>query len=389
MPAVASAAMTLLLPAGSAGDPEGLTGSATVLSDLVLRGAGSRDSRQLTDYLDSLGLQRSASVSVHHTRFGCAALAAHVMESLPTYSDIIRKPHFPQAGFKAARELALQSLKGLNDDPRQMLLVKLRESFLPFPLGRNPMGQPGDLKKLTLDACRTQWKNRYHATDAILAFAGDIDLGRIKDAAAKYFADLPSRTDKKLKLVLPTKRIHHINQKSEQTHIGIAYPSVPETHADYYAIRAIMEAFGGGMSSRLFSEVREKRALCYSVWAGYTSLKTVGAILSYAGSSNDRAQATLDCILSEIHRLSKGITQAELDRAKIGLKAGTIMQGESTSARCGAIAHDFFMRGRIRTLAEIKREIDGLTLKRVNAYLAETPPGPFTIVTVGPKPLKT
>jgi predicted Zn-dependent peptidase len=149
-----------------------------------------------------------------------------------------------------------------------------------------------------------------------------------------------------------------------------------------------MEVFGGGMSSRLFSEVREKRALCYSVWAGYTSLKSFGAILSYAGSSNDRAQATLDCILSEIHRLSKGISEGELDRAKIGLKAATIMQGESTSARCGAIAHDYFMRGRIRTLAEIKREIDGLTLKRANAYLAENPPGPFTIVTVGPKPLK-
>ena len=150
-----------------------------------------------------------------------------------------------------------------------------------------------------------------------------------------------------------------------------------------------MEAFGGGMSSRLFTEVREKRAFCYSVWAGYTGLEIDGgAILSYAGSSNDRAQATLDCILSEIHRLSKGITPAELDRAKIGLKAATIMQGESTSARCGTIAQDFFMRGRIRTLHEIEREIDRLTIGRVNAYLRDHPPGPFTIVTVGPKPLK-
>ena len=388
MPAVESAAMTLLLPAGSAGDPAGLAGSATVLSDLVLRGAGSRNSRQLTDYLDSLGLQRSASVSVHHTRFACAAVASRVMESLPTYSDIIRKPHLPADGFKSARELALQSLKGLNDDPRQMLLVKLRESFLPFPLGRNPMGTPGDLKNLTLDACKKLWKARYHANEAILAFAGNIDFARIKDEAAKHFADLPTHGEKQIKLVAPKKPIHHINQKSEQTHIGIAYPSVPETDADYYVIRAIMEAFGGGMSSRLFSEVREKRALCYSVWAGYTSLKSVGAILSYAGSSNDRAQATLDCILSEIHRLTQGITQAELDRAKIGLKAGTIMQGESTSARCGAIAHDFFMRGRIRTLSEIKKEIDGLTLKKVNDYLRDHRPGPFTIVTVGPKPLK-
>jgi predicted Zn-dependent peptidase len=388
MPAVESAAMTLLLPAGSAGDPVGLAGSATVLSDLVLRGAGSRDSRQLTDYLDSLGLQRSSSVSVHHTRFACAAVADRVMESLPAYADIIKRPHLPQDGFKSARELASQSLKGLNDDPRQMLLVKLREAFLPLPLGRNPMGVPADLKKLTLDACRTQWKNRYHAGEAILAFAGNIDFSRIKRGVALHFCDLPKGKKEPLKLVHPKKPIHHLTQESEQTHIGIAYPSVPETDPNYYAIRAAMEAFGGGMSSRLFSEVREKRGLCYSVWAGYTTLKSLGAILSYAGSSNDRAQATLNCIFEEMHRLTKGISQAELDRAKIGLKAGTIMQGESTTARCGAIAHDFFMRGRIRTLTEIKREIDALTLKKVNAYLAENPPGPFTIVTVGPKPLK-
>jgi predicted Zn-dependent peptidase len=388
MPAVQSAAMALLLPAGSAGDPKDRSGLATVLSDLVLRGAGERDSRQLTDYLDSLGLQRSASVSVDHTRFACAAVADRVVESLAAYADIVRRPHLPAGGFKAARDLARQSLKGLEDDPRQMLLVKLREWFLPYPLGRNPMGQMGDLKKLTLKSCRDDWHRRYHANGAILALAGNIDFQRIRDHAAKYFGELPTGPEAPLELLPPKELVHHVQQKSEQTHIGIAYSAPPENDPDYYVIRAAMEAFGGGMSSRLFSEVREKRALCYSVWAGYTSLKSLGAILCYAGSSNDRAQAALDCIVSEILRLCDGITQPELDRAKIGLKAGTIMQGESTSARCGAIAHDFFMRGRIRDLDEIEREIDALTLDRVNGYLRDHKPGPFTIVTVGPKPLK-
>src|SRR5438132_8516229 len=108
MPGMQSAGMTLLLPAGSSTDPVGRLGSATVLSDLVLRGAGERDSRQLTDYLDSLGLQRSSSVGVHHTRFSCAALAGKVMEGLAVYADIIRRPHLPEPGFAAARDLALQ-----------------------------------------------------------------------------------------------------------------------------------------------------------------------------------------------------------------------------------------------------------------------------------------
>src|SRR5215217_7846277 len=117
MPGMQSAAMTLLLPAGSSTDPVVRLGSASVLSDLVLRGAGSRDSRQLTDYLDSLGLQRSSSVGIHHTRFGCAALGPKVMEGLAAYSDILRRPHLPAVGFEAARDLALQALAGLEDEP--------------------------------------------------------------------------------------------------------------------------------------------------------------------------------------------------------------------------------------------------------------------------------
>jgi predicted Zn-dependent peptidase len=141
------------------------------------------------------------------------------------------------------------------------------------------------------------------------------------------------------------------------------------------------------MSGRLFTEVREKRALCYSVGASYSSLKEFASIFGYAGTSNDRAQATLDCFVGELHRLENGVAQAELDRAKTGLKASTIMQGESTSARAGAIAHDFFIRGRIRTLEEIKDAIDSVTVDQVNDYLKRNKPGPFTIVTVGPKPL--
>jgi predicted Zn-dependent peptidase len=382
-----SAAMTLLVPAGAALDPRGASGLASVLSDLILRGAGARDSRQLTDYLDSLGLQRSSSVGVHHMRLGCAAVAAKVMEGLPTYADIVRRPQMPESGFDSARDLALQSLASLEDEPRQKVLIKLRERHLPWPLGRSTMGEVEDLEKLTLDACRRHQARRFHARGAILALAGNIDFERMKSEVEKYFGDWAGVVEGPLETIAPTGRLHHEMHKSEQTHIGIAYPSIEETDPEYYTMRLAIEALSGGMSSRLFTEVREKRALVYNVWAGYTSLKGYGSIMGYAGTSNDRAQATLDTVIAELHRLSDGISAEELDRAKIGLKAATIMQGESTSARSGSIAHDFFMRGRIRTLDEIKAAIDGVTLDQVNEYLKRNKPGPFTIVTVGPKEL--
>jgi predicted Zn-dependent peptidase len=387
MPAMQSAAMTLLVPAGVANDPIDRCGSATVLSDLVLRGAGGRDSRQLTDYLDSLGLQRSSGAGIHHTRFGCAAVGPKVIEGLAAYADIVRRPQMPEVGFQAARDLALQALAGIEDEPKQKLMIKLREWHFPSPYSRNTMGDKEALEKLTLALCKVDFVERYHARGAILALAGNIDFKEIHREVEKHFGSWSAGHPEPIKLMPPPGNFRHEDQKSEQTHIGIAWPSIPETHEDYYTMRMAIEVLSGGMSGRLFTEIREKRALVYNVWAGYTSLKGQGSVLGYAGTSNERAQATLDTFIHELYRLQEGITAAELERAKTGLKASTIMQGESTSARAGSIAHDFFMRGRIRTLDEIKAAIDGVTLDQVNAWLKNNKPGPFTIVTVGPKEL--
>src|SRR3954452_13027239 len=115
MPGMQSAAMSLLVPAGASTDADDRQGSATVLADLILRGAGERDNKQLTDYLDSLGLQRSSSVGVHHSRLGCAGLADKVIEGLSASPDIVQRPHLPETGSAAVGDLAPQSLEGLED----------------------------------------------------------------------------------------------------------------------------------------------------------------------------------------------------------------------------------------------------------------------------------
>jgi predicted Zn-dependent peptidase len=267
-------------------------------------------------------------------------------------------------------------------------MIKLREWHFPSPFGRNTMGEKDQLEKLTIDASKTDWQRRYRARNAILALAGNIDFGEAKERVEKTFGDWQAGEAVAIQQTPPPGNYRHEPQQSEQTHIGLAYPSLPETHGDYYTLRLAMEVLSGGMSGRLFTEVREKRGLVYNVWAGYSSLKGSGSILGYAGTSNERAQATLDTFIAELFRLQEGVTAAELERAKTGLKASTIMQGESSSARAGAIAHDFFMRGRIRTLDEIKAAIDGVSLEQVNAFLKGNPPGPFTVVIVGPKELK-
>lgn len=388
MPGMQSAAMTLLLPAGSEYDPADACGSATVLAELVLRGAGSLSSRELTDHLDHLGLQRSSSVGVHHARFASAAVAKNVVEGITTYADIVRWPHLPEEGFEAARDLAVQSLEGIDDDPRQRLMIELRKLHLPYPLGRNTMGEIADLQSMTVDQCRAHHARLFRPSGAILAMAGNLDPIQTRDEVGKRLGDWTGQAPTAVERIAPRSRCHHQTQESEQTHIGIAYPTISETHAEYYTLRLVAEALGGGMSGRLFTEIREKRGLAYSVSAGYSGLKGVGSILGYAGTSPDRAQATLDCFIAELHRVTDGITIDELHRAQIGLKASTIMAGESTSARSASIAHDYFMRGRIRSMQEILDEIDAVTIDRANAFLKTNPPADLTIVTVGPQELK-
>ena len=387
MPGMQSVAMTFLLNAGAATDPVDRCGSATVLSDLVMRGAGDRDTKELANYLDGLGLQRSSSVGIHHTRFGCAGVGPKVIEGLSAFADIVRRPQMPESGFDAARDLALQALSGIDDEPRQKLMIKLREWHFPTPYGRNTMGEKDHLEKLTLGLSKIDFIDRYQPRGGILSLAGNIDFQQIQDVVGQHFGDWKPRDLQPIKLMPPPGNLRHEDQQSEQTHIGIAYPSIPEPHEDYYTMRLAMEVLSGGMSGRLFTEIREKRGLVYNVWAGYSSLQTQGSIFGYAGTSNERAQATLDTFIHELYRLQEGVTAEELQRAKTGLKASTIMQGESTGSRAGALAHDWFMRGRLRTLDEIKTAIDSVTLDHVNAWLKTNKPGPFTIVTVGPKEL--
>jgi predicted Zn-dependent peptidase len=142
------------------------------------------------------------------------------------------------------------------------------------------------------------------------------------------------------------------------------------------------------MSARLFTEVREKRGLCYAVWASYQTFKDRACVLCYAGTTNERAQETLDVTLNELVRLQDGIDADEVQRVQAGLKSSLIMQEESTSARAGALASDWYYLGRIRRVEEIHDAIDGLSAAKIVEHVRRSPPRDFTIVTLGPKPLR-
>ncbi len=181
----------------------------------------------------------------------------------------------------------------------------------------------------------------------------------------------------------------HLPHTSAQTHIGIAYDSVPYSHPDYFRARAAVGALSDGMSSRFFTEVRENRGLSYAVWATNTSTQKYGAVLCYAGTGADRAQQTLDVMLGELVRLREGIYADELQRIQIRIKSGLVMQQESSPARAASNAGDWYYLGRVQTLDEVEQIIDALTVEDVNNYLTANPPRNFTVVTLGQEALQS
>jgi predicted Zn-dependent peptidase len=143
-----------------------------------------------------------------------------------------------------------------------------------------------------------------------------------------------------------------------------------------------------GSSSRLFTEVRERRGLCYTVYASLHTQRDRASVLCYAGTTAERAQETLDVTVQELNKLGQGIEQSELDRLKARIKSSLIMQQESTTARSGSIARDWYHLGRARTLDEVGRLIDELSAESINGFLQKNPPHDLLIVTLGPEPLE-
>jgi predicted Zn-dependent peptidase len=385
MEAVESVAFGFMLPAGAAHLPEGCCGASNVIADWIFRGAGRKDSRQLGDALDGLGLARGRSVGSSHITIGAALEAGNLAPALDLYADIILRPNLKDDQFKLARQLAVDEVLSLDDDPRQKVMLRLRERFYPSPLGRSTVGDIAELKSLTAETSKQIVKDRFNLSRTIFTVAGKYDFDAVCSRLEGLFASEQPRSEEAITLGPSKGKYTHIDNDGAQVHIGLMTETVKPTDENYYNARVAISVLSGGMSARLFTEVREKRGLCYAIGARYHGLKEAAAMMCYAGTTPDKAQETLDCIVGEFHRLRKGISEEEIARAKVGLKSALILHSESSSSRAGAIGSDYYILGRVRSLDEIKDEIEATRVESVLGFLREHPFDNFTIVTIGPK----
>jgi predicted Zn-dependent peptidase len=388
MPGVQSASFSLLLPAGAAYEPAEKGGTASMLTEWITRGAGDRDSRELLTALDNLGVSHGESAQTLHTSLSAATLGRNLIPALEIYADILLRPHLDDAEVEPIRALTLQSLQSLEDDPGSRVIYELRRRHFPDPWGRAAPGTPEGVEAVTVRDLRTFFRHAYRPNGAILGVAGAIDWPALRDAVGRLFDGWKPRPEPSVTVRPTGPKRDHIVKETQQIQIAIAYPTETVGSPDYYLARATTAVLGGYSSARLFTEVREKRGLCYSVYASYESQRDRAAVLCYAGTSPDRAQQTLDVTLAEIARLTtSGVDAEELETMRAGLKSSLIMQQESSMSRSSSLASDWFHLGRVRSLDEISQELDELTPASVGAFAARQATDDLTILTLGPTPL--
>jgi predicted Zn-dependent peptidase len=385
MEEVRSAAFDFMLPAGASQLPEGCCGAGTVIADWIFRGAGDRNSRELGDALDGLGLHRASSINSSHITIGAALEAGNLAEALELYGDIILRSSLKEDQFEPAKQLATHGVRALDDDPRQKVMLKLREQFYPEPLGRSALGEISELEVLTPDATKQIIKNNFKLSQTIFAVAGKYDFDTIVEQIEGLFETEAQKPAELIAVGSKAGKYIHLQDDSAQVHIGLMTETVKPSDEDYYNARVAVSVLSGGMSARLFKEVREKRGLCYAIGAAYHALKEAAGIMCYAGTTPEKAQETLDVIMGEFARLSEAISEEEIERAKVGLKSMLVMHSESSSSRASGIGSDYYVLGRVRSLDEIKSKIEATSADSVLGFLRNNRFKDFTAVTVGPK----
>lgn len=390
MEGVRSVGLAWLLPGGTARDPRDRQGLSTLLAEVVQRGAGGLDSRAHADACDKFGMSRGVGNEAQFISVTATMLGSRLLDGLPLIVDMVRRPRLDPADFEPARDLAVQAIESLKDDPQERVMHLLRKRHNPDPINRSSLGTIEGLNALTAGDLAPGWARAAVPGGAILGVAGDVDAAALAKRLNELLTGWAGASSPVTWTGEGERGAVHEKDDTNQVHIALCHDAPSEKEPSCWLERAATAVLSGGMSGRLFTEVREKRGLCYSVYASYAADARYGRTVAYSGTTPERAQETLNVLLGELRRVrteAGAIEDAELKRALVGLKSKLVMSGESSGARAAALVRDYHKIGRARSLDEVAAEFDRVTLDAVNRHLRSTPMGRLTVATIGPAEL--
>ena len=385
-PDVETVSLGIWVGAGSRSESLPEHGVAHFLEHMAFKGTDRRSAQAIAEEIEAVGGELNAATGVDSTAYYARVLRQDFGLALDILSDIILAPRFDRTELSRERDVILQEIASAQDSPEDMVFDLVQTTAFPDqPAGRPILGTAQSVKGFTSTHLKSYLAAHYHAPNMVLAAAGAVDHERLLDEAERLLRSLNSGTAPAPAPALYRGGVARNEKSFEQTHLVLAFEAPPYRHADYFAAQVCAGAFGGGMSSRLFQEVRERRGLCYAIHAFASGLSDAGMFAIYAACGPDRAAELLAVVRDELSRAAdSGFSEEEVGRVKAQLKMGLLAGLESSGARTEQLARQILIHGRPLTTQELIDKVEAVTQADVQRMAGSLLASPVSLATVGP-----
>jgi predicted Zn-dependent peptidase len=372
MPGLRSATIGVFLTAGGRHERVEQNGIAHFLEHMAFKGTPTRTALRIAEEIEDVGGYINAYTGKEMTAYYARILEADVGRALDILADIVLNPLFEAPDIEVERGVILQEIGQALDTPDDIIFDWLQEVAFPDqPFGRTILGPAERVSGFGRADLAGFVAEHYGPDRIIIAAAGAVDPEAIVRDAGRLFGHIAVRPRLP---VLPARFAGGERREArdlEQVHVALAFEGPGARDDAAYVAQIYATALGGGMSSRLFQEIRERRGLCYTIFAQAGAYEDTGLVTLYAGTGGDQIRALADLTMDELRRAGEGFSVAELERARAQLKAGMLMGLESPSARTERLARMLSVWGRIPEIDETIAKIDAVTPERLRAF-AET-----------------
>jgi predicted Zn-dependent peptidase len=386
MPGTQSASVGLYASVGSRSEPEGLGGLAHLVEHMVFKGAGGRDAKAIAEAIEDVGGSLNAWTARDQTVFHARVLAADVPLAMGLIADLVRAPVLDESELEREKLVILSELGEALDQPDDLIHDHLFEAMYGRqPLALPVLGREPTIRAATVADCRAWLANEYRPDRLVIAASGAIDPQAILAMAERLFGDLAAGDAPAIPVGRFVGGARHDRRSAEQAHWGFAMEGLAATDPAVPALGLFTQAVGGGMSSRLFQQLREERGLAYSVYAWGQGFADTG--LFAVNCATDRAKAGEAMALARdiVAQAADDLSQAELDRARAQLEAGLLMSLETVQGRADQMARSIEVFGRIVTQDELVAELRAVDVSAARAAGAALHAGPLAIASIGSK----